>query len=221
MHFLSHYYTELPVENPLHISALAIPDLTPHFSKTYNSVIKKAALPHDENLLQIHKGILSHYEADKRFHASPLFTQLTNVVLQTFIENNLDRNRLRLSVIAHLAVEMLIDRHLILENETLCDNFYKAIGHAEEKMLETYFNHFGLIKEKNSFLPNFQFFKERQFLYQFKNMERIVFGLSKIYGAVAKTEFTDEEKSRFIAALHNIDEAIRYSWQETLNREVK
>ena len=50
MHFLAHYYTELPANNPLFVAALAIPDLTPHFTKIYNSLIVKHGVPEEENL---------------------------------------------------------------------------------------------------------------------------------------------------------------------------
>ena len=174
MHFLSHYYTELPADNPLFVTALTIPDLTHGFSKAYNSVIKNASFPEDENLRQIHLGILKHYEADKRFHNSKLFMQHINLATQSFIKEGLDRSRLRLSVIAHLAVEMMIDRHIILENESVCYDYYKLIVQADEEMLETYFHHFELLTAKSSFFATFRFFKQRQFLYLLKDLEKIV-----------------------------------------------
>ena len=216
MHFLSHYYTELPADNPLFVTALAIPDLAHGFSKAYNSVIKKAPSPTDENLRQIHLGILKHYEGDKKFHNSKLFMQHTTLTTQSFMKEGLDRSRLRLSVIAHIAVEMMIDRHIIFENESVCDDYYKLIVHADEKMLETYFNHFGLLTAKNSFFATFKFFTQSRFLYRLKEIENIVFALNKLYGSVTKTEFTEDEKKKFVAALYNIDNTIRYSWQEIL-----
>jgi hypothetical protein len=216
MHFLSHYYTELPADNPSFIAGLVIPDLTPGFTKAYNAAIKNAVPPEDKDLAQVHSGVLAHYAGDKRFHNSPQFMQHTALALQSFMEEGLSREKLRLSVIAHLTVEMLIDRQIILENEAVCDRFYKVIVQAEEPLLETYFRRFALNTEKGRFLLNFQFFKERQFLYLFKDPERIVFGLNRIYASVVRTEFTEDEKQRFLAAIHNIDKVIRYSWQEIL-----
>jgi hypothetical protein len=220
MHFLSHYYTELPNDNPLFITALTIPDLTPRFSKIYNSVIRKAAVPEDENLLHIHQGLLTHYEADKNFHNSDAFVQHSRLALQSFIREGLSRERLRLSVIAHLAVEMLIDRQIILEDEALCKQFYSAVVQADEQVLETYFHHFALNDDKRRFFANFQFFKHRQFLYLFKEPEKIVFGLNRMYSSVTGVEFTADEQQRFLAAIHNIDTRMRYSWQEILKDKI-
>lgn len=216
MHFLSHYFVELPNKNPLFVAGLIIPDLTPGFSKIYNSIIKNAVAPENENLLQIHEGILSHYRADKWFHHSDLFMQHTTMALQSFLKEGLNRDNLRLSVIAHLTIEMMIDRQIILENKWLCDDFYKAIVQTDESLLETYFLLLDTKNSKSSFFATFKFFKERKFLYRFEDIENIVFGLSKVYGSVTTREFTEEEKRRFVTALHNIDNTIRYSWQAIL-----
>ena len=216
MHFLSHYFVELPNKNSPFVVGLIIPDLTSGFSKIYNSRIKNGIVPEDKNLLQIHTGILNHYHADKWFHNSGLFVQHTTMALQSFLKEGLSRYNLRLSVIAHLTIEMMIDRQIILENKLLCDDFYKAIVQTDESLLETYFLLFGTKNSKSSFFATFNFFKERKFLYRFEELENIVFGLSKVYGSVTKREFTEEEKKKFVAALHNIDNTIRYSWQAIL-----
>jgi hypothetical protein len=217
MHFLAHYYTELPSNNPLFVAALAIPDLTPRFTKIYNSLIVKHAPPTSSDLKQIHNGIVQHFTGDKRFHHSPLFLQHVSLAIQCFVNAGLSRERLRLSVIAHIAVEMMIDRQIILENQGICEEYYALLEKADEQVLNNYFALFSLQDEKRFFLRSFQFFKQRRFLFLFTNLENIVFGLNRVYGSVAKTEFTEPEKRKFLTALHNIDNQLRYSWQEILN----
>ncbi len=217
MHFLAHYYTELPANNPLFVVALTIPDLTPRFTKIYNSLIVKHAPPEDENLKQIHTGIVQHFGADKRFHSSPLFLKHVSQAIQRFLQAGLTRERLRLSVIAHLATEMIIDRQIILENAGICEEYYALIEKADETFLNNYFQLFVPETEKKLFFRSFRFYKEKQFLFLFNELENIIFGLDKIYSSVAKTEFTETEKRKFLTALHNIDNDMRYSWQEILN----
>ena len=142
--------------------------------------------------------------------------QHTVNALQFFLNEGLDRNRLRLSVIAHIAVEMMIDRHIVLENESICTAYYAALKNVEDEVIHNYFDHFSLLAEKRIFLTKFQFFRQREFLYLFKDLENVVFALNRVYGATAKTEFTGEEKSRFLTALNNIETDIRYSWKEML-----
>ena len=218
MHFLAHYYTELPANNPLFVAALAIPDLTPRFTKTYNSLIVKHGVAQDENLQQIHSGIVQHFSGDKRFHHSPLFLKQVAEAIQWFLKAGLNREKLRLSVIAHIAIEMMIDRQIIIEQEEICTQYYTLLEKADETILTSYFDLFLLTNEKQNFLRSFQFYKQRRFLFLFKELENIVLGLNKVYGSVTRTEFTETEKRMFLTALHNIDNDIRYSWQEILKR---
>lgn len=217
MHFLSHYYTEIPNNNPLFVVALTIPDFTPGFSRIYNSQLKNAPLPDDEKMRAIHNGILRHYEGDKKFHNSDLFMQHCTQAIQSMVDAGLSRQKLRLSVLAHVAVEMLIDRHIILAHPDVCNDFYSCIDNAGEDDLIAFFNLHNLGDQKSSFLAKFHFFKQRRFLYLFNELENIVMGLDRIYGGVTGTQFTVAEKSQFLVAIHNIDGIIRYRWQEILN----
>jgi hypothetical protein len=216
MHFLSHYYTELPANNPLFVTGLLIPDLTPRFTKIYNSILVKHSPPTSPDLKQIHSGIVQHFKGDKWFHSSPRFLQHVSRATQAFIGEGLSREKLRLSVIAHLAVEMLIDRQIVLQKQGTCADYYGRISRADERVLTNYFDLFVLGEGKQNFLRTFQFFKQKQFLFLFTELENIVVGLNRVYGMVTQTEFTGNEKQKLLAALHNIDSDMRYSWQTIL-----
>lgn len=218
MHFLSHFYVEQAEQNPLTLAGLIMPDLTPGFSKLYNSILAKQEAPENEALLALHSGILKHYQGDKWFHQSILFTQPVSHAIEHFIEAGLNRKHIRLSVLAHVAVEMMIDRHILLNEPELCQLFYRQIVQADEGIMADYFQHYRLDIAKQKFFYNFQFFKEKKFLYLFHDLNHLVFGLNRIYGSVTQTEFTNPEKAMLLSALHNIDTELRYSWQEILKR---
>lgn len=218
MHFLSHFYVEQTEQNPLVLAGLIMPDLTPGFSKLYNSILTKKAAPENKALLALHSGILKHYQADKWFHQSTLFTTPVSRAIGHFMEAGLNRERFRLSVLAHVAVEMIIDRHILLDEQELCQLFYRQIVQADEGIMADYFQYYKLDVAKQKFFYNFQFFKEKKFLYQFNDLSHLVFGLNRIYGSVTHTEFTKPEKAMLLSALHNIDTELRYSWQEILKR---
>lgn len=216
MNFLSHYFHELPESNALFVSGLAIPDLTGHFSRIYNSQIKNSAEPTDELLKQIHRGILAHYTADKKFHSSPAFEFQIRSMLQKFSEAGLTRKQLRLSVIAHIAVELMLDRQIIVQEKSIAEDYYRIICSGNEKMLANYFALHSIEHSGKIFLERFAFFKQRQFLFLFSELENIVFALNRIYGSVAKTEFSDSESAKFLSALNNIDVDLRYTWRKIL-----
>ncbi len=218
MHFLSHYFTEPANPSTLHTIGLILPDLTPHFSKIHNSKANKTLEPTDKNLMEIHVGIHQHYEGDKWFHASKLFEKSTKNAVDYFLAQGLNRNRLRLSVIAHLAVEMMIDRQILLQHPGVCDQFYRKVNDADEHSISLYFDRIEQPLAKQQFFYTFKFFKQRRFLFMFNELENVLFGLSKVYESVTGTAFTEDEKQQFFAALHNIDSEIRYSWQQILKR---
>jgi hypothetical protein len=137
-------------------------------------------------------------------------------LIQSMVKAGLDREKLRLSVIAHVAIEMMIDRQIVLEKRDLCEDYYRYLNQADEKVIHTFFDSFLPAEMKPVFFSRFRFVKERKFLFLFDELENIVFGLERIYSSVTKVEFTPEEKSRFLLALSNIDADIRYSWQEIL-----
>ena len=142
--------------------------------------------------------------------------QHVTLVTESLVNEGLDRKRLRLSVLAHIAVELMIDRQILLQHENVCTDFYDSIDRADEKVLNTYLSRFLTAGELRIFLTKFQFFKQRRFVFLFRELENIVFGLNRVYSNVAKTEMTNEEKAGFLSVLNNIDGQMRYSWKEIL-----
>ena len=73
MHFLSHYYVDRGYDNPYHVLGALLPDISPHFTRTYNSVIRRHEWDLDGDAGEIHKGVLRHYYVDAQFHSSLYF----------------------------------------------------------------------------------------------------------------------------------------------------
>lgn len=217
MHFLAHYYTELPANNPLFVAGLSIPDLTPHFIRAYHRYIARQTKQLHPAHRQIHNGIMQHLEGDKKFHSSVLFKEHVSLTKASFLKAGLSTRHLRLSVLAHIAVEMLIDRHILLSHPDISADYYDLLEKADESIISSYFDLFLLENEKQIFLSRFRFYKQRKFLLLFGELENIITGLDKVYGSVTKTEFTPQEKLKFLTALNNIDGILRYSWQKILN----
>ena len=217
MHFLSHYYTEMAETHPLTVVGLALPDLTPGFTWAYNAVLKKAdTVLLTPELQPIQLGVELHYSGDKKFHTSDLFKQLVTEATQSMVNEGLNREKLRLSVLAHVGMEMLIDRQIVLQQPHVCNQYYELVDKAPETTLISYFNRFKLEKEKEVFLTRLAFFKEKRFLWKLNELENILVGLERIYGSVTKSKFTDDEKTQLTTAFHNIDGVIRYRWQDLL-----
>lgn len=197
--------------------ALGIPDLTSGFTKAYNQKIKHAGAPNNQMFNSIHFGIRSHFEADKKFHSSPLFMQQVRRMTNLFVAENLDRNRLRLSVIAHIAIEFLLDRQILLADKYMAEDYYNKISEADTNIISAYFDEMDMKLEKQDFLSKFQFHKEKRFLYLFDDMQNIVQGLVRVYQRVTGVFITEPEQIKMETALYNIEKEMRYTWQQTLN----
>lgn len=180
--------------------------------------MKKLAVPLTEPMQQFHLGIVRHYTGDLFFHNHPLFIQSVAETLQAFMNGGISRKEYRLSVLAHIAVEMMVDRQIVLENRAFCDQFYNTIHAADVAVMQQYFQALGLEVEFENFLSKFQVFKERRFIYLLENMQHLAEGLSRIYQSATGTGL-GHEKEKFVAALCNIDGAVRYRWRQLLNTE--
>ena len=213
MHYLSHYYVELPNDNPLFVAALAIPDLCSGFSRLYNSIIKKSVLQLNE-LEPIQRGIEAHYAGDKRFHASVLFAEYQRMLVAEFMHQGLNRERLRLSVLAHIGVEQLIDRQIVIQQPEICATYYRLLYKADLVMLSKYFDI--LLPEsakKRIFSLDLVRLSNAQFISLFGELHYLVYGLNRTYQMVTGIEFTEDEKILMLSAMGNIDATLRYSWK--------
>lgn len=216
VHFLSHYYVEPADSAPLMVAGLGIPDLVPGFARIHNSVLRRAPEPVAADLKEIQRGIDRHYAGDKWFHASAGFAAQVSLFCQAFVAAGLDRRRWRLSVMAHLAAEMMIDRQIVVQRREVCEAFYEKLMAADEAALGRWFEGLGLGEQLAVYRTRLGFFKERKFLFLFEEIERVAFGLGRVYAMATGTEMTDGEKEKFISALHNMDAQMRYSWQGLL-----
>lgn len=215
MHFLSHYYVSSK-PSPYYVAGLMLPDIVKGFSKIYNKQVRDKELPEELAFQHLQQGILFHYETDRKFHNSVDFMQQESLVLQSYIVAGLDRNRLRLSVLAHLAVEMMIDRQIVAQHPDVCSDYYSILGQVDESVLKTYLVQTHIIRSEQIILTNFQVFKQKQFLFQLTDVSNLVAGLLRIYTSVTGYKFLSDEREKFVTALNNIDEEMRYSWNKLL-----
>lgn len=216
MNFIAHYIYEGELDNPLFTAALGIPDLTARFSYSYNKLIKHAAWPSEKKHRHIHQGILRHYAADKKFHASPHFSQLVSNFIRHATHAGIDRGSIRASVIAHIAVEMMLDRFILMQNPAVVYDYYKLLDNADTESLEGYFLHLNMSLEKQDFITKFQFHKKNRFLLMFNELDKIAMGIGRIYASATKSTLSETEQKQLIAALYNIENDMRYSWQNLL-----
>jgi hypothetical protein len=116
------------------------PDLVYGFTKYFNQKIQPSRLILNEVELQFHLGLKTHFYDDKQFHANKKFEEFCRELVKTMLDKQLDRNILRLSFLAHLLVEMLLDRWLCRQSPDLPQQFYEMLSSVKIEMLRFYFS---------------------------------------------------------------------------------
>ncbi|MCB9236181.1 MAG: hypothetical protein H6581_31320 [Bacteroidia bacterium] len=199
MNFIAHFF--LDRERPE--SFFAIGAATPDLLSIYNPRlrikkhhIKKLNLEtFSENDLMLLEGVKRHFHADAFFHTSPFFERetqwLSAQMTQRFPGDTIPRKYF----IAHILLELVLDKALIHRHPDLLDNYYAhftqspldQVRHATELVTKRE------LKNYDGFLAKF---RDHKYLYNYTRWDHIVFVLKKIMErvSIAETEFTEMEE---------------------------
>ena len=217
MNFLSHYYIDRSHASPTFAVGALLPDLFAGFTKIYNRKVKNLAVPiADTTVADLHQGVLRHYQADCVFHGHPDFLRCCNLLRDALLRNGLDRSEYRISFLAHIGVELLLDCHIVNQHSELLEAYYTHINNFEEQQLLPYF---ALLDEDAAgqlFFPTFRLFKQAQFLLHLKTIEGVAEGLSRTNEKVTGKALEGNNRKIILSSLYNIQQDIRYSSQTLL-----
>ena len=216
MHFLSHYYVDRNKNNPLFAAGALLPDIAPHFTKTYNSRIRNKEWDLDEPIVSVHNGILRHYELDAVFHNSVVFKESCTYASTCMANEGLDREKYRFWFLGHIVTEVMLDRQLILLYPDLVNEYYQLLSSVDINMLEAYVNIIAPGDEKSKILSKFIKFLDARFLRNVENIDGAAEGIVRTVLRATGVMFTEDDKMKLIAALHNIEAHIRYRTEKLL-----
>jgi hypothetical protein len=163
LNFLSHYYLDRDNPSTYFKLGLLLPDLIKGFNQRMRKNVS-ACHPRSEEHIAISQGIAKHHLADKIFHSLPAFE-----LLQANFKSELKSLQLlealpRSWFLAHIAVEMMIDRQLLKLYPHLCVEYYNALATVSQPLVEKYFTEMGCNPLYSDFFGNFKVFTERRFL---------------------------------------------------------
>lgn len=132
MNYLSHYVFNheicLVPRSPDFALGVALPDLWSRYSRrvriqwrVVRSSVPRSAVQHD-----LQAGLLNHAEADRLFHALPLFVRWVRDVKQS--GSGAEVHSAVLEFTAHVAIELALDHHLVVGRPGLVNEFYAALA---------------------------------------------------------------------------------------------
>jgi hypothetical protein len=216
MHFLSHYYVDRDKNNPLFVSGTLLPDIAPHFTRTYNRRIRNKVWQLSVPELSVHRGVLRHYEVDAIFHNSIDFKAACTNASKRLAETGLDREKYRFWFLGHIVVEVLMGRQLILSEPKLLNEYYDVLSSVDTNKLSAYLYLIVTEEEKNKILTNFMNFLEIRFLKYIENMDGAAEGIVRTMLRATGVAFSELDRAKLIIALHNIENDMRYSMKKLL-----
>ncbi len=188
MNFVSHYYLDRQrSEDPHFFFGVITPDLVGIFDRkiklkphTIPELDRAGHLPED---LEFYRGVKRHFEADAVFHTSEFFLSQTAALgdrlREVFDEKTLPRSYF----LAHILLELLLDKVLIQEHPEILPEFYqhlKNIPYLHQLRLSEW-----VCKTKmHRYQAYLMRFEERQYLYDYADWRHILFVMRRILDKV-------------------------------------
>lgn len=199
MNLLSHFYLDRDLVNSYFTVGAATPDLL----SIYNSNVRAKAVHlrkmDEETADKINPafldGLKRHFFADGVFHTSPLFQKETRRISELLVEFFPHTTVPRKFFIAHILLELMLDKVLIDLHPGLLDSYY---GHFQS------LQPFRVIRSSTELavganLPNYENymtnFLRKKFLFHYAEYDHIAFVLRRILRRVriSETGFLDTD----------------------------
>ncbi|UKJ06836.1 hypothetical protein [Solitalea lacus] len=195
MNFLSHFYFDKHATDSNFVVGLVLPDLTKNFNKTWNIHPHKfeQELSSDCQLNAIKMGWQKHLLVDKHFHSSLFFNEETTTI-KSNISSLLNGTPVRPYILAHIALELMLDS-LLIENQKIdVAIFYSHLRKVNQSVIVRFLKING-IQQADAFINFYIKFIENEYLFTYTNYEMLVYALNRICNRIWGSNFTDQTKA--------------------------
>jgi len=192
MNFLSHFYLDRQSSDSLFVSGTCTPDLMSIFSRAVR--VKHQSLIIPIGTETFYQGVLRHYAADKAFHTCDFFLEESHAIT-LFLREHFTSNQVhRTFFIGHVLVELMIDKVLIAQDETLVSDFYAHLETVTAHKLAESTQYF-VDKPLLGYEAFLQRFIQNRYLFHYSKYEYIIFVLKQIVQRVgiSETSFMDSQ----------------------------
>ncbi|GIV34335.1 MAG: hypothetical protein KatS3mg031_1870 [Chitinophagales bacterium] len=204
MHLLSHYYFDRNHASPYFKLGVLFPDLIPDFNRKIRRAVF-AQVPVQDNLYNLYCGIRKHYQADALFHNSELFRELCATIKTQLLMVDISCLRKRAYFLAHIFLELLLDRRLIKLYPALPVSMYDDLQAVRGEEVAAYLCVIGRQEISTDFLHNFNRFSTARHLIRLPDNEFFIAALLRIYSRVNPVEVNWIERDLLMALTENVE----------------
>ena len=193
MNYLTHYLIDHKNSNPNYNFGLALPDLV-NIAKRGWRPLNHSFPVQNHNVNDIYAGFQQHFAADASFHNSHIFDTNTRRLRLELEKMGLNQPGIKLFFVAHVLLEMMIDRHIIKTRPGIAAQFYTDLSIVTNDDILSFFNASGNVLP-DRFFEYFNRFKEFQYLYRYADDEGIFFALNRLLKRTGQPEFEQPRES--------------------------
>ncbi|MCB9256930.1 MAG: hypothetical protein H6579_07370 [Chitinophagales bacterium] len=213
MNFLAHYYL-LPYKEK-HDMAFGnlLPDLMRGFSKVYNQELQHRKDLHSHEIFQ---GIEFHLKSDSLFHKHIFFERYCKRIKSSIEERELPQERSY--VVAHILLELMMDRYLLLKEDALAEKFYQSLRVAQEENILNKLHYELNLKNSSKINLIFKGFIENEYGYRLRENSGIIEALEQILGKRLGINFKSKNWELLIDSFQgNLEESLPSFFNELTN----
>jgi|SRR5690606_5345461 len=201
MNFLSHYYFNRYSRDPELVAGCVLPDLLRNADKSARIRPEQHELSflHHPRLQQLYAGWQQHIETDRRFHDLPFFYEYTHR-LRLVLGPILEGTPIRASFLSHIALELLLDHRLLVDQVLDEEHFYQCLEAADRPTVDRFLHLCGL-SETLFFFEFFDAFNRARYVGRYRDVEQVGHALLNICRRLWDFQLPEAHRLRMVEAL--------------------
>lgn len=220
MNFLAHFFFDGRLNAPYFNMGLVLPDLMGISERGW----KIHHLPKDDNLSPetkaLKEGIEHHHQMDHFFHNSHFFRDSTEQIKTRFRQNSLDFPDHRLFFVAHIFLELMMDRIIVKADAQTAHHFYQELSQVRYSKLTAFFEE-ASVKANNHFPKFLGRFLEYRYALNYPDDQSLVYSLNRIFERVGHPGFEGAGiLKRLNSVIFEVEKYLETQWN-TLEHEMK
>jgi hypothetical protein len=209
MNFLSHFYHELPTNDPYLVAGVIMPDILSNYTKRYGERVRlhPAKLKESEQpeLASLYKGVQQHYFVDKHFHDSAYFDESTDWIERRALELDFKCFDRRLFAFSHIFLELMMDRVILLSEPKVCDAMYQLLEQAEIGVVSDFFKWQNVTSSPDKVSEHLHTFVQRKFVYHYADDQRLIMILDSMNTGFGNPPCNENDKTHLTTLIHDTE----------------
>lgn len=210
LNYLSHYFCEYPDQRPYFVLGLILPDLVRELEpRKIRFVPEELQTALDQRGHDLNEGIIRHLQVDEMFHQSNFFHEKVAQIKDWLLRYEYETIPSRIPVFAHVLLELMIDRVLILRDPRPMEDFYTLLEQVEEEALAHYFEQNGLVQQPSAVYRRVRYFCKDRFLYRYTDNAMMLYALNVLNQKVGQPVISEQDEALLLDTIERTESMLQ------------